>query len=356
LPSNRKPISRWPDRDEAFLNVAQDIRKAVDELNAKLSVSSSSGYPSSSTDHEIEKIGEKTDISVQWPVVTDYPIPLTTPTSAFLFNQPLTDPREFYGRIRDRETLINRTRNGASTSIVGPRRVGKTWLMSYLKLVARKELGTRFLVGYLDATTARCVTIAGFTASSLEAFAVQKPQSNGVDEDLALMEQVVQDLLSQNQNPVLCIDEFEGFSDRQTFDLQFFTALRAMAQAGLSLVIASKSPLIDIVGINGKTSGFFNIFEQLSMKPFNTREAERFVQFKGAQVGLTDEERNRLLEYGQQSGEYWPLRLQLVGKMLLEDKILAARENDADYYRPNDLSYWEEFETRLEETYRGVVR
>ena len=136
---------------------------------------------------------------------------------------------------------------------------GKTWLISYLKLVAPRELGNRYLVGYLDATAARCA-----------------------------------------------------------FDLHFFTALRAMAQAGLSLVVASKSPLIDIIGNNGQTSGFFNIFEQLIMKPFSTK-AERFAQFKGTQAGLSDEERSRLLQFGRRGVEYWPLRLQLVGKMLLED-------------------------------------
>lgn len=278
------------------------------------------------------------------------------PASTFLFNQPLPDPSEFYGRARERETLLNRTRNGASTSIVGPRRVGKTWLMSYLKLVAGRELGTRFHVGYLDATTARCATVVGFTAIVFEVLALQRRTFDVVDDGLALLEQVVQELTSKNQFPVLCIDEFEGFSDRQVFNLHFFTALRAMTQTGLSLVIASKSPLIDIVGDYGKTSGFFNVFEQLTIKPFSAKEAERFVQNKGTQAHFTEQERMHVLQFGQQSGEYWPLRLQLVGKMLLEDKILAVKEKDADYYRPNDPSYWHEFEKRLEETYRGVVR
>src|SRR5947209_6367154 len=45
---------------------------------------------------------------------------------AFLFNEPLTDLSEFYGRFSERETLLNRTYNGASTSVIGPHRVGKT--------------------------------------------------------------------------------------------------------------------------------------------------------------------------------------------------------------------------------------
>ena len=56
--------------------------------------------------------------------------------------------------------------------------------MSYLKLVAPRELGNRYLVGYLDATAARCA-----------------------------------------------------------FDLRFFTVLRAMAQAGFSWSWPAKAPL-----------------------------------------------------------------------------------------------------------------
>jgi serine/threonine protein kinase len=297
---------------------------------------------------------KQTDTSDKHPVISDQTPIQALPDSVFLFNQPLLDPKEFYGRIRERTTLLNRTRNGASTSIVGPRRIGKTWLMSYLKLVAQKELGTRYLIGYLDATTARCTTLAGFTASAIEALSLQR-RLLSYDEGLVLLEQVVQELISRNQVPVLCIDEFEGFSNRQVFDLHFFSALRAMTQNGLCLLVSSKRPLIDIVGDIGKTSGFFNVFEQIKMKHFTIKDAERFAQYKATQAEFTDQERKRLLQYGQQNGEFWPLRLQLVGKTLLEDKILAALEQDQDYYRPDDPEYWQEFERRLEETYRGVV-
>jgi tetratricopeptide (TPR) repeat protein len=35
LPSNAQPVSRWPDRDEALLDIATGIRKAIDGLNAR---------------------------------------------------------------------------------------------------------------------------------------------------------------------------------------------------------------------------------------------------------------------------------------------------------------------------------
>src|SRR6185312_5920726 len=81
----------------------------------------------------------------------------TTTTQAtlnriFYFNERLPKANEFYGRARERETLINRTRNGSSTSIVGPRRIGKTWLIDYLKHVAPTELHPSTRLVYLDAT------------------------------------------------------------------------------------------------------------------------------------------------------------------------------------------------------------
>jgi hypothetical protein len=357
LPTDRRPITRWSNRDEAFLHVAQDIRKVVDELNAKLAVSASSQDLASGTaDLKNPPHSEQVGVHNMRQAVSSHTKTHALPGSTFLFNQPLPDPGEFYGRVRERETLLNRTRNGASTSIVGPRRIGKTWLMSYLKLVARKELGTRYLLGYLDATTARCATVMGFAASSIEAWGVERRTSNDVDGWLALLEQVVQELTSKNQVPALCIDEFEGFGNRQVFDLHFFTALRAMTQIGLCLIVTSKIPLIDFISDYGKTSGFFNVFEQLMIRPFSGKEAERFVQSKGTEVGLTEQEEKRLLQYGLQDGVYWPVRMQLAGKMLLEDKVLAERERDIDYYRPEDPYYWQEFDRRFEEIFGGVMR
>ena len=41
LPTNARPVTRWQDRDEALLDVTKGIRKAIEELNAKLSITSS---------------------------------------------------------------------------------------------------------------------------------------------------------------------------------------------------------------------------------------------------------------------------------------------------------------------------
>jgi hypothetical protein len=126
--------------------------------------------------------------------------------------------------------------------------------------------------------------------------------------------------------------------------------MRAIAQAGLALVTASKSSLPDIVGKPGETSGFFNIFQQLTLAPFAYDEARIFAEEKGRQAGFNEQEQNTLLKYGQVGEGAWsPARLQLVGKTLLTDIYLAKKEG-AHYYRPDDESYWQYFEKRLDDS------
>lgn len=171
---------------------------------------------------------------------------------------------------------------------------------------------------------------------------------------LNTLEQVVKDMRLRNQLPVLCIDEFEGLMNQREFDVNFFTALRAIEQIGLVLVIASKQPLIKLVSEHVQTSPFFNVFEQLTLQPFRLEEAKGFVLEKGHQAEFTEQECDYHLRYSKEGQAWPPLRLQLVGKMLLEDKNRSLDE-DTNYYRPDDQSYWLDFERRLEEKFRGVI-
>jgi len=351
LPANGKPIVTWSHRDEAFLHIVQGIRQVADALQSTSQDNNTAhtSTPSSQETHEIHQV-----VSFENKTLSEWKGD-RIPSNIFYFNQRLPSPNEFYGRKRERLVLLDRVRKGESTSIVGSRRIGKTWLIQYLQFVAREELGSRFIVGYLDVTVQRCATVAGFSASTLEALTSQKNEFASGEEGLLRLEQVVRELHSSGQVPVLCIDEFEGFGTRQEFDLHFFTTMRALTQEGLCLVVVSKEPLIKIVGERGKTSGFFNVFEQRKLAPFDMKEARQFVQSKGYQAELTDPERQRILDYGEVNGEYWPIRLQLVGKMVLEDKILAMSEHEQDFYRPTDPAYWREFKGRLEDIYRGAV-
>ncbi len=259
----------------------------------------------------------------------------------FFFNEPLLAPQECYGRRRERETLLNRTYRHASTSIIGPRRIGKTWLASYLRLMAEHEFGRRFHIGYLDATMPSCQTVTGFASEALEALSLPANPATG----LLGLEKGLKLLKAKQETPVLCIDEFEGMGNRREFSLDFFRGLRAMTQIfGLVLIVISRQPISAIIGKDMETSGFFNIFEQIMLEPFQQREAEAFILAKSSQAGFGARETEALWRYGELSPGRWPpLRLQLVGKLLTEEPLQESEH------------FWQQFEQRLEVLYREVV-
>jgi transcriptional regulator with XRE-family HTH domain len=277
------------------------------------------------------------------------PFPAIRPGPIFLFNEPLTDPQEMYGRRRERDILLNRTYRKASTSIIGPRRIGKTWLVDYLRLIAPRELSTRFCFGYLDGTMPSCKTVEGFVNGALEELGLPAMKQSG----LVALEKGLKMLKAGGMVPVLCIDEFEGLSNRQEFTLDFFRGLRAMTRYDLVLIAVSRQPLSAVVGKDVETSGFFNIFEQLTLEPFNEEEAALFIREKSKLANFTEQERQCLWKYGEESEQEWPaLRLQLVGKMLLEERDQRKNEHRVD---ADAVKYWQRFEQRLEEIYREVV-
>lgn len=271
------------------------------------------------------------------------------PEDIFHFNQKLLKASDFYGRKSAIMTLLDRTRKRNSTSIVGPGLIGKSWLVEYLHLVAKRDIGPNVCLGLIDARSASCSSIEGFIEQAvLKLDGSLDPQH--AHSDLAFLEKTVEKLMKNNRHPILCIDKFEGFSNRKAFDLSFFTQLRAIAQKGLVLVTVSKVPLIDIIGDYGRTSGLFNIIEQITLKPFTQEEAEEFVAAKNKHAGFTLEEQRALLFYGQTEKEQWlPIRLQLAGKELLSDKIYHIAS-----YQPEDRTYWQHFKQSIDDKYRGI--
>lgn len=268
--------------------------------------------------------------------------------SVFVFNVALPDPTEFFGRRRERATLLDRTTKRESTSLVGPRRIGKTWLITYLRQVIEVQLGPSCVHGYVDASRTACSTISGFVYESLQALNVTYPKP---PDQLSLvdLDDAIQRLIAANKIPVLCIDEFEGLSNHTAFPITFFKELRATALRGLCLVTASRSRIIDLIGDPGDTSGFFNVFETVPMGEFTPDEEREFITAKGDAAGFSAEERSTVLQYGKRV----PVRLQCAGYMLQQDKQLRQSYGPG-YYRPGETAYWTEFNTRLEEKLRGI--
>ncbi len=292
-----------------------------------------------------------------FPQVTDES-PMLSSFQIFHFNTDLGNAQECLGLQRQNTTLLARASKGEATSIVGPRRIGKTWLMKYLKLIAPASPGVQMRVGYIDLTLPSCATLTGFTIEALRTLDMLTQTEREIETSpLIALERGVKTIRAKGQVPVLCIDEFEDFRRIDAFPAMALEHLRAIAQAGLGLVVASRQPLIALVEESMRSSPFFNIFRQMVLKPFTAQEADDFARVKASEAGFSDMERMALLNYSREKGsEAWfPLRMQLVGSLLLEDKLFAMQDGH-DNYHPDRADYWEEFERRVEEIYRGAVR
>lgn len=280
------------------------------------------------------------------------PANLPDPEELFPLCVPLPARSEFFGRERERMQLIGRVRRGGSVSIVGERRIGKTWLLSYLKLVAAEELGRSYRLASLSADLPSCQTVSGFVALALQGFGYAAYISPTQPVGLDTLQQAISNFKASGELPLLCLDEFEGFGNHKEFDKDFFSGMRSLADTlGLCIVTVSKSPLIDIVGEIGQTSGFFNIFRQLRLQPFTSEETGEFLATKSKLAGFSLEDTERLNTYGQGL----PVRLQLACKQLLEDKIMYARGKSYPYVL-GDLKYWASFGERLDDEYRAIIK
>jgi hypothetical protein len=262
----------------------------------------------------------------------------------FFVNTHLPAPQEFFGRARERMQLLTCIVKETSASIVGPRRIGKTWLLEYLRQVAPTELNKQITIGYINAALPSCNTVTGFTEEALKVLGSSISLSHS-SSDLASLERYVYAKQRERQKLVLCIDNFDTLtSPHKEFDRSFFEALRAIAQQGLCLVVVSQRPLIDLLSESMHTSPFFNIFSQIRLLPFNETEALGFLNDKGQQAGFTLKEREELLKYSQDHAKQWPpLRLQLACELFLENK--RAHKIDLS---PEDSAYGQNLSKQLD--------
>jgi hypothetical protein len=286
----------------------------------------------------------------------------------------LPDSEHFHGRKSELHTLIERTRSRKSTSIVGPRRIGKTWMLQYLTLVAPADLGRAYRIVTIDGLSAQFPTVIEFVGYVLQKLKDQtKSQETKARQilesalieckqnpnKLAILERTIQRLFSMGIITVLRIDEFTGIARyKKEFNLDFFRSLRAMASdenTNLVLVIASQIPLQKTVGKVGHESGFFNIFHNIPLRPFNLDEAEEFVQSTGDEARFDDLERDYLLKLGLRGKglrrKHWPVLLEEAGNLLWEKKL-----NDKNYSQLSSKTYWRKLKKEMAEIEKNLFK
>jgi hypothetical protein len=233
--------------------------------------------------------------------------PLVNP---FTTQGMIRDPRLFFGRTAELAAIWDYLRKDANVSIVAERRMGKSSLLWYVKEIAPRELGREapFEIHYLD----------------LELVAEAEEFFSRMAEMLKTTGDTTRDLeraLAQRRL-VLCLDEFDRTAGNPAFPADFFAVLRGLSQVpNLTLVVATKTPLIDFSANGSMTSPFYNIFPPtpVTLGPLTDDEARTLLAQTAARAEIKFDD--TLLANAIKLAQGLPWHLQLLGSHLVETRM-----------------------------------
>jgi len=217
---------------------------------------------------------------------------MTQRSSPFPVGNIVTDPRLFHGRQKECTDVVNRLRKMESTSITGPRRIGKSSLAYHILSTGSTLLGNDYVFVWLDGQSNHLTSMDKlFTRVANVAAFPYASKSNGSDALIEFEDRVC----AYKRKLVLIINEFETLTDdthRGEFPRSFYNTLRLLAeQAHCALITTSYTPLKNVcANILEVSSPFYNIFAQIVLTEFLPPEVDEFLQSKHLDFNFTASE------------------------------------------------------------------
>lgn len=207
---------------------------------------------------------------------------------------PIRIAKMFFGRGEAAEYLCNAIIDRQSVAIIGPRRIGKSSLLACIGLPEiQQRVGwdlSQCLLIYLDLEEHLQRTPDSFftfvceqlSQQSREKLHLDIHQESGADR----FSQLLGEMQSQGVHPVLVLDEFDSIVRNQQFNPDFFSFLRAQANAGkVSYITASFATLDRICHSGIVGSPFFNIFSHHNLGPLTKDAALDLITVPSSEAG-----------------------------------------------------------------------
>ncbi len=260
-----------------------------------------------------------------------------------LFDNPTTlrDPEYFVGRREQLGRIFGLIKGRQSLSLVGPRRIGKTSLLSCLKNPNIQQKfgfdGSGYFFLYLDLQTRALKAQVDFFTDvhrTLKEYA--QAQGYSFTEELDQVEEfdaLIKDFQQSGLHPVLIMDTFDEILQYQSVQESVFSFFRSFGTSReISYIIASVETLGNIsyklFPQSAGASPLYNILGVVKLTTFTLEEAEMLLVDTSAQSGLpfSEEEVNWVLDL---AGTH-PFLLQQVATLLFEEKRMQGAEK-VDY-------------------------
>jgi len=269
-------------------------------------------------------------------------------------HSPIWRPSDFYGRSKEARRVLGSLRKGQSVSIVGPSKCGKTSLLNYISdieifqrhaLLAGKHVFVR-----IDTTDVRGQSLADVEQDECffclrEEITHQIKESNVTIADK--LKKATRQAVSQSayfglttlfrtahendMKPIVTLDNFDALTKNTRLTERFFQALRFFATGhyGMAYLIVSRHPLHKLEKIRIEASPLFNIFHQIVLGPFTSKESHELVNaiLKRSDIQFPA----FAIDYVLKLGHNEPYRLQLAGYHAFEIwQEKGARLQEAD--------------------------
>lgn len=279
-------------------------------------------------------------------------------------------PEEFCNRKEIVRYVYDRISQGASVSIVGERRTGKTSLLYYVKsALAMSRFGIdpkSFLFTYVD-----CFGLVNPCPRDFWLYLLQKLSEHSleemVSENLSLLirdlrsspnasffptneiAQLLKRIKSLGHQPVFLLDEFERVINSGTLDGEFLQPLRSLATSNpLTFVVTTRDNLESVCHSDLRGSPFFNIFGMRELHVFSDTELHDWLshRLRESDVSFEEPEINLLIEIAGRHPFFsemlaYPLFYSIQDKVPLDNVRAKLIEDFKVESRPHFDYYWD---------------
>ncbi len=244
----------------------------------------------------------------------------------FDYGNPITQRQRFFGRKKELLRIQDAIQQMRCISIVGERRIGKSSLLKFLtlpELIQQNKLGKDYVLCFADLQGFEEISPQVFWKWILSELSEKLPEklSEKVDNivkvngfDTLSLRSLFEQMAAKKI--IFLFDEFETILENPEFPKSFYGHLRWLTQnCSVSFITATRRELIyHCLDSDTKTSPFFNIFDNLVLRPFTAIECKNLVDhyLKDPGIKFIDSEIEKLIEI---SGGY-PAFLQTVSSFL----------------------------------------
>lgn len=203
---------------------------------------------------------------------------------------------DFFGRVQETHRIfarLNATPPG-SISIVGDRKTGKSSLLNHVysrgareKLLSRPE---QTVMVFLDFQQEKSMSLEAFVRILLGMASLElrgRVEVADCTPDLEGIKTLIQRLDQAGIHLVLLLDEFDAITTNTSFNLEFFSFLRYLANHfNVAYLTSSAKDLQELCHTKEiSDSPFFNIFSTMRLGLFQPEEARELIRTPSARAG-----------------------------------------------------------------------